>query len=160
GGTLAAEMSDTNKIEKLDPNFASLSGPADLAWVDVRELGIEGRAFPDTAAPFVRLPAEAQGRVSDALWELQHHRAGMAVRFTPAASEIGVRWSLVSPEIAMSHMAATGVSGFDLYTERGGRPRHAGTARPSTQRDNTVRLPGSQDDTPWVFQLNFPLYNG
>jgi lysophospholipase L1-like esterase len=150
----------TTKIEKLDPNFASESGPADLTWTDARELGIEGQAFSGTAAPFDRLPAEAHGRVSDAVWELQHHSAGMAVRFRTAAPEIGVRWSLVSPEIASSHMAATGVSGVDLYAEIQGRPRFASVGRPTVQEGNVSRLPGSQDDTPWGFQLNFPLYNG
>lgn len=156
---LGAPMS-TTKIEKPDPTFASAPEPADLTWTDARVLGIEGQAFSGTAAPFDRLPAEAQSRVSDAVWELQRHSAGMAVRFRTAAPEVGVRWSLACPEIARSHMAATGVSGVDLYAEIRGRPRFSGVGRPSVQEGNVSRLPGSQDDTPWVFQLNFPLYNG
>ncbi len=155
-------MSDT-KIEKLDPNLAAPAARDDLDWVDAREIGLEGRGFTDTAAPYDRLPADARGRVTDAVWSLQQHSAGICIRFRTSAPEIGVRWSLVSSEIASTHMAATGVSGVDLYAYPAypdGRPRFAGVGRPSQQAANLARLPGSQDDRPWIFQLNLPLYNG
>ena len=144
----------------MDPNLAAPAGPADLSWIDALELGLEGRGFTDTAAPFDRLPADARGRVTEAMWALQQHSAGMCFRFRTAAPEIGVEWSLVSPEIASTHMAATGVSGVDLYAYPDGRPRFVGVGRPSQQAANVARLPGSQDGRPWGFQLNLPLYNG
>jgi lysophospholipase L1-like esterase len=35
-----------------------------------------------------------------------------------------------------------------------------GVGRPFQQCANSARLPGAQDGTPWIFQLNLPLYNG
>jgi hypothetical protein len=115
----------------------------DLAWVDARAIGLEGCGFTDTASPYDRLPRSAQGAVTEAVWSLQQQSAGLCVRFRTSAPEVGVRWSLLSAEIASSHMAATGVSGVDLYAEIDGRARFVGVGRPSQQAANTARLPGS-----------------
>jgi hypothetical protein len=131
-----------------------------LSWIDARSIGVDGRAFTDTEAPFDRLPRDARGRVSDAVWALQRNTAGLCVRFVTDAPEIGVRWSLTSPSLGMDHMPATGVSGVDLYAAARGAPRYVGTGRPTEQRWNLARLGGSQDGTPWTFTLDFPLYNG
>jgi hypothetical protein len=135
-----------------------------LSWIDARQIGLEGRGYADTEQPYDRLPADARGKVSDAVWTLQRHSAGLCVRFRTEAPEIGVRWSLVNEEIARSHMAATGVSGVDLYAYRDGRPAFAGVGRPEGQAGNVARFPGSPagspDGGPRTFQLNLPLYNG
>jgi lysophospholipase L1-like esterase len=131
-----------------------------MSWTDALRLGIEGRGFPDAAHPYDRLPADARGRVSDAVWTLQQHSAGMAVRFRTTSPEIGVRWRLRFPELAMDHMPATGVSGVDLYAQVGGRLRYAGTGRPTEYPVNSTRLPGSGDGQPCTFLLYLPLYNG
>ncbi len=138
-----------------------MDGADGMSWVDAREIGLEGRAFADTEAPYDRLPADARGKVTDAVWTLQRDSAGICVRFRTGAPEIGVRWSLVSGEIASTHMAATGVSGVDLYALPRRAPpvlRH-GPAR-SGQAGNVARLPGSPDGTLREFQLDLPLYNG
>ena len=98
--------------------------------------------------------------MTDAVWALQRNSAGICVRFRTDAPEIGVRWSLVSADIASSHMAATGVSGVDLYALFDGRLRFAGVGRPEGRDGNTTLLPGSPDGSAVLFQLNFPLYNG
>src|SRR5687767_1209482 len=36
---------------------------AGVRWIDVRELNVEGRGWPDTKAFFDRLPAKAEGKV-------------------------------------------------------------------------------------------------
>lgn len=147
-------------IEALDKSFEAPAGGDDLQWIDARDLGIEGRGFEGTAHFYDRLPAGARGQVNDAVWKLQQHSAGMAVRFSTSAPEIGVRWKLRFPELAMSHMPATGVSGVDLYAAPGGRFRFAGVGIPAAFPDNTARLPGSQDGKPCTFLLYLPLYNG
>jgi hypothetical protein len=134
--------------------------PDSLAWTDARDIGLEGRGFTDTVEPFDRLPADAEGKVSDAVWSLQRNTAGICVRFHTDAPEIHVRWSLVSGETGSSHMAATGVSGVDLYARLDGRWRFAGVGRPEAREGNTASLPGSPDGSPTLFQVNFPLYNG
>ena len=113
-----------------------------LRWIDARELGIEGRGFADTAHAYDRLPAGAHGQVIDSVWKLQQHSAGMAVRFSTSAPEVGVRWTLRFPELAMAHMPSSGVSGVDLYASQGGQFRFAGVGIPTGFPDNTARLPG------------------
>jgi hypothetical protein len=147
-------------IKALDKNFEGPAGADGLRWIDARELGIEGRGFEDTARFYDRLPAGSRERVTEAVWKLQQHSAGMAVRFSTSAPEIGVRWKLRFPELAMSHMPATGVSGVDLYAAPGGRLRFAGAGIPAAFPENTARLPGSQDGKPCTFLLYLPLYNG
>ena len=46
-------------------------------WYDCRDLPLEGKAWADTEAPYDRLPARAKGVVTDAVWGLSHHSAGL-----------------------------------------------------------------------------------
>ena len=70
----------------------------DLAWHDVRDWGVEGRGWTDTARWFDRLPARAEPLVRPAVWSLSRHSAGQLVRFETDAPAIHVRWSVLSPE--------------------------------------------------------------
>ncbi|MBN2508422.1 MAG: SGNH/GDSL hydrolase family protein [Verrucomicrobia bacterium] len=137
----------------------SAPAPA-LVWTDVRALGVEGQGWCDTRAPFDRLPAKAEGVVRSAVWELSRHSAGLCVRFVTDGSEIHARWVLTSSRLAMPHMAATGVSGVDLYvkTERG-RWRWLAVGRPERQT-NAVRLVGELPPGRREYLLYLPLYNG
>ena len=94
-------------------------GAADVAFTDINDLGVEGRAWDDRAAPFDRLPAKAAKFVRPAVWSLSRHSAGMAVRFRTDATAIHARWTLTSEALALPHMPATGVSGLDLYVKVG-----------------------------------------
>src|SRR3954470_18529045 len=67
---------------------------ADLVWYDARLLGVEGQGWTDTKAPFDRLPAKAEGKVPDAVWNLSRQSAGLAVRFVTDAPAVQFRWSL------------------------------------------------------------------
>jgi lysophospholipase L1-like esterase len=138
----------------------SLGIRADLVWHDAATLTIEGRGWSDTEATYDRLPARAKGHVPASVWSLSKHSAGLAIRFQTNASEVQVRWSLTSDALAMPHMAATGVSGVDLYERSaGGRWRFTGNGRPSAREGNVARftLPaGAMHD----LRLYLPLYNG
>ena len=83
---------------------------AEVVWYDVRLLGIEGQGWTDAKAPFDRLPAKAEGKVPQAVWNLSRQSAGLAVRFVTDASTIHLKWSLTGSNLAMPHMPATGVS--------------------------------------------------
>src|SRR6478752_6804491 len=61
---------------------------ADYAWHNVREWGVEGRAFDDTESYFDRLPARAKGVVREEVWDLSHDSTGMAVYFEAEADAI------------------------------------------------------------------------
>ena len=136
--------------------------PADIAWHDVRDWGVEGRAFTDTENYFDRLPARAKGVVRDAVWNLSRQTSGMSVRFETDATAIYLRCALLNPRLAMPHMPASGVSGLDLYGRTdggGGGWRWLQSHRPS---EPTFEGELQKDIAPGRrrYQLFLPLYNG
>lgn len=133
---------------------------AAITWHDVRDWGVEGRGFDDTEKYFDRLPKQAKGVVRDAVWSLSRHSAGMMVRFRTDATEIFADYKVTSPNLAMPHMPATGVSGLDLYAkDTDGRWKWVSVVRPTAQQMNLSVVsglkPGLRD---YCYYL--PLYNG
>lgn len=136
------------------------AGAESLVWMDIRKLGLEGQGWRETKAPFDRLPARAEGKVRDAVWSLSRHSAGLHVRFITDATNIHARWAVTSPNLAMPHMAATGVSGLDLYVKTGkGDWRWLAVGKPDKQTNNVALIsnlpPGTRE-----YLLYLPLYNG
>ena len=137
-----------------------LARSASVEWTDIRQLGLEGQGWRETKAPFDRLPARAEGKVRDAVWSLSRHSAGMHVRFITDATNIHARWAVTSPNLAMPHMAATGVSGLDLYVKmEKGDWRWLAVGKPDKQTNNAALIsnlpPGRRE-----YLLYLPLYNG
>ena len=131
-----------------------------ITWHIVAEWGVEGRGWNGVKRYYDRLPARAEGVVRDPVWELSHNSAGMSCRFTTDAPEIQVRYTLLSPELDMTHMPASGVSGVDLYTlVEHDQWRYIATVRPASQR---VRATVARGIAPGrrTYMLNLPLYNG
>lgn len=139
------------------PDQAKIEG--NLAWFDVRVLGLEGQGFKDVAAPFDRLPARAEKTVRPAVWSLSRQSAGLCVRFETDATELHARWKLTSPNLAMPHMPATGVSGLDLYVRDGSQWKWLANGRPSAQ-ETTLKLTAGITAQSRQFLLYLPLYNG
>lgn len=140
------------------------TGPAEppLAWHDITEWGVEGRAFADEPRDrwFDRLPAAAQSTVTEKVWELSRYTAGMMVRFKTDAAEIWVDYALSNANLAGSNMTRIGASGLDLYARNNeGEWRWVGVAQPNTQ---TVRQRIVATLAPAFreFSLYLPLYNG
>ncbi len=144
---------------------AEATGPAPVvedgwAWYDVRDWGVEGKGWKETARYFDRLPAKAEGVVRPPVWSLSRHSAGMCARFATDAAKIAVRYELLSPNLAMSHMPATGVSGVDLYAEDGsGRWRWVGVSRPTAKKVRATLADGV-DPGRRRYMIYLPLYNG
>lgn len=157
---LAASISTAPAGESLPASLATSEPGADLLWFDLRHLGIEGQGWRDTKAPFDRLPAKAEGKVRAAVWNLSRHSAGLHARFVTDATTVHARWTVTSSRLEMPHMAATGVSGLDLYVKTdNGQWRWLAVAQPKAQT-NTAQLvtgipPGERE-----FLLYLPLYNG
>ena len=129
-------------------------------WADVRDWGVEGRAFNDTEKYFDRLPARAKGVVRDAVWNLSRHSAGMLVRFRTDATEIHADYSVTSSNLAMPHMPATGVSGLDLYaTDTDGSWKWVAVVAPKTQQVQTKIVSGIRAGER-DYAIYLPLYNG
>ena len=131
-----------------------------VRWHDVRDWGVEGKGWDDTAKYFDRLPAKAEKTVRGAVWGLSRHSAGMLVRFATDAPTIWADYALTSPSLAMPHMPATGVSGLDLYAEDSeGQLRWLSVARPTKQQMQVQLISGV---TPGFrnYTVYLPLYNG
>lgn len=79
---------------------------------------IHGRGF--CLNNYARLPESARGTVRDDVWGLAQNSAGLYLEFTTDSPELTVRYEVTGGH-AMPHMPATGVSGVDLYNERGQR---------------------------------------
>ncbi len=131
-----------------------------LRWFDARQLGVEGQGWTENKSPYDRLPTKAEGKVRDAVWGLSRDSAGMCVRFVTDATTIHARWTLTKAKLEMPHMAATGVSGLDLYAKDDkGRWRWVAVGKPTAQT-TTQKLaegitPGKRE-----YLIYLPLYNG
>jgi lysophospholipase L1-like esterase len=150
--------------------FAPYAGGAESAppaappivWHDVAGWGVEGRLWEDEprGAWFERFPAAAKATVPAPVWDLSRHSAGMMTRFRTDATAIHVRVALANAQLAMPHMAASGVSGVDLYArDDAGRWRWVAAAQPKQQAFEAALVaglaPGSRE-----YAAYLPLYNG
>ncbi|MGC3966954.1 MAG: SGNH/GDSL hydrolase N-terminal domain-containing protein [Pirellulales bacterium] len=108
------QLAQTGRAADGSLPFETLPGD-DLRWYDARDLGVVGRGWTDVKEFYDRLPAKAEGVVREPVWNLSRSSSGMYVDFTADTKLIAVRWELRSPTLAQPHMAATGVSGVDLY---------------------------------------------
>jgi len=151
---------ETQDLKKLDENFQAAAAGGDLRWLDARELTIEGRGWDDTAGPFDRLPARAERNVPPKVWNLSLRTAGLAVRFITDSPVIAARWTLRFGELAMEHMAATGVSGLDLYGRFDGAWLWAGIGRPSAKTNELALVKNPPAPGRREYMLYLPLYNG
>jgi hypothetical protein len=146
--------------QTLDPAKARRDESSQTLWYDVRDLGVEGQGWSDTKAPYDRLPAKAEGVVRAAVWGLSRHSAGLCVRFVTDAATLQARWTLTSDRLAMPHMAATGVSGLDLYVKVDGRWRWLAVGQPRQAPTNTAQLTANLPPGHREYTLYLPLYNG
>jgi len=135
---------------------------AAVSWRDVRTLTLEGQAWKgaDLKAPFDRLPAKAEGVARPPVWNLSRDSAGIAVRFVTDSPEIHARWTLNKDRLAMPHMAATGVSGLDLYArDPRGKWRWVACGQP-TEKTNTKAVAKGLEPVEREYMLYLPLHNG
>ncbi|MCB1228287.1 MAG: SGNH/GDSL hydrolase family protein, partial [Verrucomicrobiales bacterium] len=156
-----AASSDTTKLDPAMAANAKTEG--DIVWHDVSTWGVEGREFGDLERHryFDRLPKQAEGQVTSAVWNLSRDSAGMMARFRTNATEIHARYGLVKSNLAMAHMSATGVSGLDLYArdEKTGRWRWVQVTKPANQLVEAQIINGL-DGVEREFAAYLPLYNG
>ncbi len=153
GVAVALLLSPLALAQEADP-------PPALSWHDARDLEIEGRGWVDAQHPFNRLPAEAKDLVRPDVWKLSQDSAGLAARFTTDADQIRVRWTLRRATLALPHMAATGVSGVDLYVRHGGHWRWLATGLPDKVPTNEEPLVEGLSPGEREYLLYLPLYNG
>lgn len=135
-------------------------GPQKIEWKEAARIGLENQGWQETLSPYDRLPGEAQKKVRPPVWGLSRNSAGLACRFVSDSSQIHAKWTLTSPNLALPHMPATGVSGLDLYVkDEQGEWQWLANGRPTAQ-SNQVILASSLGDKKREYLLYLPLYNG
>lgn len=146
------------------PAAATRSDPVEqpLEWHDVTTWGVEGRAWEGLERKrwFDRLPAEADGKVTPAVWDLSRDSAGMLVRFKTDASAIWADYVLFRDKLNGTNMTPIGASGLDLYArDQAGQWRWAGVTLPEQKsiRQEVVAglAPGFRE-----YAIYLPLRNG
>lgn len=131
-----------------------------LTWHSLSKLAVEGKGWTNTKHPFDRLPSKAEGVVRAPVWSLAQDSAGLRYRFVTDASSIRARWKLRRERLALPHMAATGVSGLDLYVRDGSKWRWLGVGRPEKSPVNEGVLVSGLQQQRREYMLYLPLYNG
>jgi lysophospholipase L1-like esterase len=139
---------------------AAPSAEPTVTWHNLSKLNVEGKGWSKTKHAYDRLPAHAEGVVRDPVWSLSHDSAGLRYRFVTDADVIRARWKLRSSRLAMPHMAATGVSGLDLYVRDSNRWRWLGVGRPTKPDINEGTLVAGLKRERREYMLYLPLYNG
>ena len=90
------------------------NGNGTIRWKQVS--GYPNQGFTkEIGNSYTRLPERAKGVVSEPVWNLSQHSAGLAIHFYSNAPQIKVRYT-VTGSLNMPHMPSTGVSGVDLYS--------------------------------------------
>jgi len=131
-----------------------------FTWTDIQELGIRGKGWMDDPLLYNRLPAKAESKVRDDVWDLSHHTSGFYVQFKTSATSIKGHWKLTNKNLAFPHMAATGVSGLDLYVKmEDGTWRWLGMGKPDSI-ESTFMLVEGISEASREYLLYLPLYNG
>ena len=141
---------------------------SELKYYDVRELGLPvlGKGFDDCVRQndtisdgfYTRLPADLQGVVRKAVWDLGQNSAGLAIRFRTNSKCIGAEWRPLN-NFGMSHMTPTGVRGLDLYALVDGEWLFVGAGQPNGKKSRNVfirKMNGEMRE----YIMYLPLYDG
>jgi len=154
---LAASAVDTLEITEA----AELKSGRGIVWHDLAPLGVEGQGWRETKAPYDRLPLTAESVVRAPVWNLAKDSAGLRFRFVTDAASLHARWRLRKPNrLAMPHMAATGVSGLDLYVREGSAWHWLAVGQPDKIDLNEKLLVRGLKEGSREYLLYLPLYNG
>ncbi|MEY4614502.1 MAG: N,N-dimethylformamidase beta subunit [Planctomycetota bacterium] len=131
-----------------------------LIWKEAAEIGLENQGWKETLSPYDRLPKSVEKVVRPPVWNLSRNSAGLACRFVTDSSEIHAQWTLTSPNLAMPHMPATGVSGLDLYArDDKGAWKWVANGRPSAVTNKAALATGLPKGKR-EYLIYLPLYNG
>ncbi len=132
-----------------------------IEWHDVTTWDIEGRAWVDWERKrwFDRLPAQAEGSVTEGVWDQSRFSSGMMVRFTSDADQLWVDFELMRTYNRVV-MTQIGASGLDLYArDDKGQWRWVGALGPRGQAHQGKIVSGLASGHR-EYALYLPLVNG
>ena len=89
-------------------------------WREGSALTVEGRGFPQTETPLVRLPNRWKAQVTPAVWNLSQTSIGFNTRFVTDSNEIVVRWTVRSSLKPLEQIPFEGHAGVDVYRRAAG----------------------------------------
>ena len=141
---------DTAEGEKLD-------------WYDIKgePFRIYGLMRSADGTQFVRLPGEVAAATNSGVVYLAKNTAGGRVRFSTDSRRIVLRVTY-DPRVRFPHMPATGVRGFDLYSDTGEGSFYQRTFVPEVgdhTRAGYRTAVGDLSGEMTSYTINFPLYN-
>lgn len=144
-----------------------LPATAQWKWHNPMEAGfpvIQNQGFTkEIGNSYTRLPERAKGMVSEPLWNLSRHSAGLAIHFYSDAPQIKVRYA-VTGSLNMPHMPSIGVSGVDLYSINSDGEWHFCFGNYSFKDTITYTYNNIGKDRyhkqGFEYRLYLPLYNG
>lgn len=152
---------ESNAIDLVDSAVAVRDSDRSLLWFSAKHLDVEGKGWTETKTLFSRLPAKAEGRVREPVWSLSQQTAGLCVRFVTDATELYARWTVTLTNPQLPTMAASGISGLDLYARSShGMWQWAGCATPEKYPSNEAKLLTGAPQGQREYLLYLPLYNG
>ena len=145
------------KFEEIDKNF-KIETTLNLPCVEYRNaldepFKIYGVYFEDGC--YRRMPHDIAATVSEGVETLSHHTAGGRVKFRTNSAYVSIM-AKCDPH-HMTHMAAIGSHGFDLYV--GKTERFRGSLRPPFEMTDRFESVVKFDDRKMrEITINFPLY--
>lgn len=122
-----------------------------LIYYNASNFEIIGKGFSNTEAPYDRLPEQLRDTLRPALWKLSKNSAGIAIRFRSNTTAIDLKWIALYVN-NMSHMAATGIRGLDLYSFTNEHWQYMCTARPEG-KESQVKLISNMNPTNREYML-------
>ena len=131
-----------------------------IKWIDAKDLGIEGRGWGNDLLYYTRLPAKAEGRVPDSVWNLSKKTAGLFLHFITDANAIKAKWGLTNEKLSGWENDANGISGLDLYVKMEDKTWHWLAVGKPLKIENVQALVEGMSEGRREYLLYLPLFNG
>ena len=128
-------------------------------WYDGAEFPVFGKATDQTLTRYDRLPASYEKISRKPVWQLGRNTAGLYIRFRSNSPFIKVAWTSLTGR-NMSHMAATGVRGVDLYWLNDDTWQFAKVGRPAKDKHTEATIISNMEPVEREWMLYLSLYDG
>ncbi|MEH7011042.1 SGNH/GDSL hydrolase family protein [Neobacillus niacini] len=135
----------------------------DFQWYNPKEgsFQLSGFAWFHKEGCYRRLPGQPEFEIPERVNELANCTSGGQIRFRTNASKLQIKVKLIGTA-SMSHMAASGQCGFDIYVGEPGKQQYFATAIPPLHERTYERAIWDFDSRHEMREVtvNFPLYQG
>lgn len=148
-------------ISKIDKNLAVVTKieRKGLVWLDAAESPfVTYGAFSKN--PYLRMPLEVAKTVSDGVYDLSQHTAGIRLRFRTNSPYIAIHCEWKTMCRVGGHMTFAGSSGFDLFkVSDNHKQSYVKTFVPDMECEKGFESIYDANGKMTDYVLNFPLYN-